>query len=110
MRVIVARSNAINDGATLPSDFALHQNYPNPFNAQTLISFTLASPGDVRLDIYDITGRLVKTLLSRTLDYGNHQLIWNGTDNREQDVASGVYFYKLSADNKSTTKRMLLLR
>jgi hypothetical protein len=109
--VIVSRTVSIDDEQlALPSDFNLLQNYPNPFNAQTVIAFTLASPGTVNLSVYDIAGRLVKTLSTGSLGYGNHQIIWNGKDNSGNDIASGVYFYKLTAGEKSIIKRMTLLR
>jgi hypothetical protein len=108
--VIVSRSVSVDNEQALPGDFNLMQNYPNPFNAQTVIAFTMASPGIVNLSVFDVAGRLVRTLSTGELDYGNHQIIWNGKDNRGNDVASGVYFYRLTAGEKSIIKRMVLLR
>jgi hypothetical protein len=110
VNVIVERNVGISAGLSIPSDFDLKQNYPNPFNGQTLIAFSLASPGDVKLEIFDIAGRLIRSLLAERMDYGNHQIIWDGKNNGEQDVASGIYFYRLSTENKSTSRRMIFLR
>ena len=110
LKVIVERQVSINDDYSIPSDFTLEQNYPNPFNAQTQITFSLASPGNVRLSIYDLGGRLVRKLLKAQANSGNHKVIWDGKDDRGVDVSSGVYFYQMSAENKSLTKRMVLIR
>ena len=110
LKVIVERQVSINDDYSIPSDFTLEQNYPNPFNAQTQITFSLASPGNVRLSIYDLGGRLVRKLLKAQANSGNHKVIWDGKDDRGVDVSSGVYFYQISAENKSLTKRMVLIR
>lgn len=110
IRIVVARTESISNELDLPTDFALQQNYPNPFNSQTLITFSLASSADFELSIFDISGRLVQTLLTGRLDYGNHQLIWDGKNSRGQDVSSGAYFYMLKVGEKSIVKKMVLLR
>lgn len=108
--VVVTGQSGISDDAVVPSEFALRQNYPNPFNAQTTISFSLASPGNIKLEIYDIAGRLVNTLIDSKLSAGNHQVIWDGRNNYDDNTASGVYFYKLTTAEKSSTYRMVLLK
>jgi len=91
--------------AALPSLTSLGQNYPNPFNATTKIGYDLATAGNVTLKIYDISGRLVETLVDEHQDAGSYNLTWDASD-----ISSGVYFYKLSTADYSCTKKMNLLR
>lgn len=94
----------------VPREFRLAQNYPNPFNAGTTIAYILASQSEVELAIYDITGRMVTRLVNGVQDAGTHEIVWNGTDSQGNEVASGMYFYKLTTDGQSTVKRMALLK
>jgi len=93
------------DLTDLPSEYALLNNYPNPFNAETNISFSLAEAGNVSLKVYDITGRLVVTLVDGQMDAGEHLVAWDASS-----VSSGVYFYKLAAGAYTATKSMNLLK
>ena len=95
---------------SIPYRFSLSQNYPNPFNPSTLVKFTLAERGNVNLDIYDMLGRKVKTLVSGTLESGEHEIIWNSIDESGDEVASGIYLYKLVSGGFTLVKRMTLLR
>ncbi len=88
----------------------LEQNYPNPFNPQTTIAFSLKERGKVKIDVYNVNGELVKTLLDENRDAGADKVTWNGTNNANQPVSSGVYFYKLVTNNFSQTKKMVLLK
>jgi hypothetical protein len=90
--------------------FFLYQNYPNPFNPVTNVTFTLPSRGHAKLSIYNIEGRLVKTLVDGEFDGGAKTVLWNGTDSRGNPVASGVYFYRLRAGADVMTKKMILLK
>ncbi len=83
-------------------------NYPNPFNPQTVISYNLGSANSVSLDIYNIKGQKVKNLVNSTQEAGLHSVIWNGTDSSGNNVASGIYFYRLQAGKHSITKKVLL--
>ncbi|MFH1686331.1 MAG: cohesin domain-containing protein [bacterium] len=99
----------------LPNSFNLSQNYPNPFNPTTTIEFTLGAPGgsgayEAQLDIFNILGQNVKTLLNGNLPAGNHQVIWDGSDHSGKRVASGIYLYKLQVGQESQTKKMVLLK
>jgi hypothetical protein len=94
----------------VPGMFTLNQNFPNPFNPETVISFSLDKPGDVTLSVYDILGRTVTTLYRGYLPTGQHQFRWNGADGNGQIVASGVYFYRLSSDQISLTRKMALMK
>jgi hypothetical protein len=89
----------------IPTYTMLAQNYPNPFNASTAISYSLTSSGTVRLDIYDVLGRLVATPVNSEQAAGNHQVIWNA-----DEFGSGMYFYRLQAGQAVESKRMLLLK
>lgn len=91
-------------GADLPTSFALSQNYPNPFNPTTSISFDLPKKSDVVLSIYNITGQKV-TEMSDTYEAGTHVFEWDASN-----MASGVYFYKLTAGDFTATKKMMLLK
>jgi hypothetical protein len=93
-----------------PSEFDLSQNYPNPFNPTTKIEFTLSKPGFVSLDIYDVLGRRVRTLVSEELSSGYKSVIWDGKNDDGESVASGVYFYQLKVGDFSEPKKMLLLK
>lgn len=94
----------------LPTDGFELSCYPNPFNPSTTISFSTAEPGDAKLAIFDARGALVKTLIDGPLNSGEHRVRWNGTNEVGDRVASGVYFYRVTADKRSSTKKMILLR
>ena len=88
---------------------ALHGNFPNPFNPYTTINFYLHKDGLTNLEIYNIKGQKVKTLVNENLDKGQHSAFWNGKDNNNKQVSSGIYFYKLNTGNFSSTKKMILI-
>jgi hypothetical protein len=93
-----------------PFRFGLVQNYPNPFNATTTISFSLSTPGEVDLSIFDLLGRKIRSLETGLLNAGQYSLVWDGANNDGKVVASGVYFYRLESAEGSRTMRMLLLK
>jgi hypothetical protein len=93
-----------------PERFVLRQNYPNPFNPVTNISFSLPQKERVLLKIYDIKGRLVKTLLDDYMSTGNHTVQWNGLNDRNRSVSSGVYFYRIEAGKHSEVRKAVLLK
>jgi hypothetical protein len=90
--------------------FFLYQNYPNPFNPSTNISFTLPGETNTILSVYNIEGRLVKTLVNESLGGGLQTISWDGTDARGNPVSSGVYLYRLRAGGNVMTKKMILLK
>jgi len=95
----------------VPESFALYQNYPNPFNPTTTIEFDLSRSERLNLDIYNILGQKVKSLIDdKSLRAGKYTYLWHGQDNNGNPAASGVYFYTLRMGNVSESKRMLLLR
>ena len=91
--------------ATMPQEFMLHQNYPNPFNPTTAISFQLSAVSFVSLDVFDILGRKVATLVNEVCQPGVHTVRWDGTGS-----PSGVYFYQLTAAGQRSMKRMVLVK
>ena len=93
-----------------PNQYALSQNYPNPFNPQTDIRFSIGSVGHTVLEIYDVLGRRVRTLVNERLDPGEHILQWNGQNDNGVNVSSGVYFYRVISGTFMQTRKMLLLR
>jgi len=88
----------------------LNGNFPNPFNPSTNIDFTLANELNVRIDIYNIRGQRVRTLVNEPLGVGRHTVMWNGDDQQGRDVSSGIYFYRFEAGNVNEIRRMLLLK
>lgn len=107
----VDKRTGVDDGSfQVPGRFTLNQNFPNPFNPETVISFSLDKPSDVTLTVFDILGRTVTTLHQGYLPTGQHQFRWNGADANGQGVASGVYFYRLSSDQFSLTRKMALMK
>ncbi|MCK9334483.1 MAG: choice-of-anchor J domain-containing protein [Candidatus Cloacimonetes bacterium] len=100
-----------NDEPTAPIAITeLKGNYPNPFNPETTIRFSVKEAGPVSIDIYNLKGQLVKTLLSDNKAAGEHSVIWKGTDNNNQPVSSGVYFYKMNAGKYSSTRKMIMMK
>ena len=102
-------ASAVND-IRHAAAFTLLQNRPNPFGAATEISFSLPQPTNVKLQVLDVAGRSIKTVLNGQRGAGSHSLLWDGTDEGGNSVASGVYFYRLSANGQDETKRMTLQR
>jgi hypothetical protein len=96
------------DGA--PAGFALSQNYPNPFNPMTGIRYTLATNCHVSLEIYDVRGRLISTIVDGRQEAGQKTVYWDGTDRLGLRAAAGIYFYTLRTRSFSDTKKMILLR
>jgi hypothetical protein len=97
--------------SSLPEKFTLYQNYPNPFNSNTIISFQLNAAGHVGLSVFDIQGNEVALLANDYMSAGPQKLSWSGKDNTGHPVSSGVYFYRLSIDGRSSAaKEMLLLK
>lgn len=95
---------------TQPMLPALNQNYPNPFNPTTRIRFDLPRAVHVKLSIYNVKGELVSTIVDQHMSAGRKEVTWSATDNRGRSVASGIYFYRLVADDFVQTKKMVLLR
>jgi hypothetical protein len=109
-RTIIVNVEDEEDIDQLPKQFSLSQNYPNPFNQSTKIEFALVNSGFVSLEIYDILGRKVRTLVSENLTPGYKSVLWNGKDNSGKEVASGIYFYQIKIGDFSEAKKLVLLK
>ncbi len=94
----------------LPKDFYLTQNYPNPFNSQTNIEYRIPTLSRIKLEIFDLLGQKVKTLLNEEKSSGIYMINWNGKDDLNNSVNSGIYFLKLTSEKFSSTKKMILLK
>jgi hypothetical protein len=103
-------ADADDEDLPLPEKFELRQNYPNPFNPSTTISFSLSRHQEVSLNIYDILGRLIDKPVNGFLAAGTHQVQWDGTDSEGNDVASGIYFYRLISPEGTAIKKMALVK
>jgi hypothetical protein len=97
-------------GAEAGGVTTLSGNTPNPFNAGTTITYSLEDDGAARLEVFDVLGRKVTTLVDQFESAGPHQAEWNGRDERGQTVASGMYFYRLTTKMVSETRKMVLLK
>jgi hypothetical protein len=94
----------------LPTVYTLSQNYPNPFNPSTSIRFALPEAAEVRLEVFNLLGQRVTTLLNQRLEAGNHTAEWNSQNELGQTVASGVYFYRLETPRFTESRKMVLLK
>jgi hypothetical protein len=88
----------------------LEQNVPNPFNPTTSIKYSITEDADVRLAIYDVAGRHVRTLVEQRQRANVYRVVWDGVNDQGDRVASGVYFYKLVAGTFTSTRKMMLLK
>ncbi|MBN2414158.1 T9SS type A sorting domain-containing protein [candidate division KSB1 bacterium] len=93
-----------------PFDFSLSQNYPNPFNPVTTLSYRLDKTGVVELSVFDINGKQIKTLVNTTQTDGFHSVVWDGTNNQNTPVASGIYIYKLDFGGLTLSNKMILVK
>ncbi|MCP4633165.1 MAG: T9SS type A sorting domain-containing protein, partial [candidate division Zixibacteria bacterium] len=88
-----------------PQNYDMITNYPNPFNAATNISFNLMQSGVVNLSVYNLMGQNIETIINNSMEKGQHNINWDAST-----YSSGIYFYKLTTNNKTFTKRMTLLK
>jgi hypothetical protein len=111
-RMLTTHEEVSADDLTIPTAELNLSNYPNPFNPETTIAFDLPESGNVRLDIYNIRGQKVTTLINKELSAGNHQFIWNGKNQQGNTIPSGIYLYRVDADGGryTSTRKMLLLK
>jgi hypothetical protein len=108
--VIILKKGHSKLSAETPSEFSLSENYPNPFNPETEISFSLPERTQVSLVIYNMLGEKVKTLVNQTMDAGTYSAHWNGKDEAENSLASGIYFYRLKTESFDQTRKMVLMK
>jgi len=101
---------AMDDEIVIPGEFGLHPNFPNPFNPTTMIAYDLPEAADVRLQIYDLMGRNINTLVNQNQPAGRHFITWNANDFSGNQVSAGVYLYRLQAGDKIFTRKMILMK
>ena len=116
IQILIGSKEALT--SNVPTTYALIQNYPNPFNPSTTINYELSADSYVKLNVFDILGREVVTLINKQQDAGYYQVEWNGRNTQQQLVPSGIYFYQIRAIDPTSnsghdfisTKKMLLLK
>jgi hypothetical protein len=99
-----------NNSNYIPSTYKLFQNYPNPFNGQTIIKYQISTEGKMVLEIYDILGRKVRTLVNESQLSGEYTLRWNGKNDNGGTIASGVYIYRMRIGTFVSSKKLMLLK
>lgn len=99
-----------NDDQITPAITALKGNYPNPFNPTTTIHYSLKTDSPVQIEIYNLLGQKVKTLVNGAKKSGNHSIVWNGKDDAGRNAGSGIYFYKMTAGKYSASHKMVLMK
>jgi hypothetical protein len=107
---VTETTDILNETSLIPNKYELKQNYPNPFNPGTAIEFSIKEKGIVELKIFNSLGQLVKTLVQSELPAGFYSVFWNGKDEHNIDVSSGIYFYTLQVNNNTFFRKMILLR
>jgi hypothetical protein len=100
----------VSDGAQVPARFAVEPNRPNPLRTDTAIRYALPSAGHVSVELFDAGGRLVRTVVDAEMQPGTHTALWDGRDDAGQPAASGVYYYRVSANGEQMTRKMLVVR
>ncbi|MDX9977329.1 MAG: FlgD immunoglobulin-like domain containing protein, partial [Candidatus Cloacimonadales bacterium] len=98
------------DDIVEPITFNLAQNYPNPFNPTTNIAFSIPEQSHVNLSVYNVKGQLVKQLKNEVMSKGHHTVVWNGKNNNNKSVSSGIYFIKINTEKNRSIKKALLLK
>ena len=107
---VIEQSLGLIDTKNIPNHYVLHNAYPNPFNPYTTIHYDLPKSGFVRMDIYDLMGRQIKTLVNKNMVAGHWSIDWNATNNLFQPVPAGLYIYAIKAGNFMKTKKMVRIK
>jgi glucose/arabinose dehydrogenase len=103
-------ATGIEENETLPKEYKLVQNYPNPFNPSTMISYSIPKAGYVKLQIFDITGKQIRSLVNTNQQPGKYDISFNGKDEYGNSLPSGIYFYSLSSEKFNETRKMLMIK
>lgn len=104
------KEDGIDEPAQTPEEFSLYPNYPNPFNPQTIIAYDLPEPGKVNLEVYNLRGQKIRTIVNQMQSEGKYYQVWNAEDDDGRKVASGIYFYNLKIGDRFASKKMILIR
>jgi hypothetical protein len=109
--LVVDNATRVDDADEVrPSEYALRQNHPNPFNPETRIQFELSKPSSVKIEIYDVQGQKIRSLVNEEKPAGAYTVTWDGRMDNGESAASGIYFYRLVAGDFRQTRKMALLR
>jgi hypothetical protein len=109
-KIVLPAAKGVNSEPQIPDEYSLDQNFPNPFNPSTTLAYSLKEPGHVTLNIYNVLGQNVRTLVDEHQDAGSYTKVWDGLDDRGNGVASGMYFYRIKAGDFSDIKKMVMLK
>jgi len=104
------QATPVTDGSIPALMTELTGNYPNPFNPETTIAFSVAEPNNVSIDIYNLKGQKVRSLVNDRFDTGHHSIVWNGADDNGRKVSSGIYFYRMKSGTYTSSKKMILMK
>jgi hypothetical protein len=108
---VIGKADAIDDlSKNMPLEFDLANNYPNPFNPTTTIAYTIPDAGKVTLEIFNVLGQHIQTLVNEDQVAGRYQVMWDGKDKSGNTIGSGIYFYQLTTNRAVTVKKMVLLK
>ncbi len=107
---VVYKPDETSNDATLPTEFVLGQNYPNPFNPTTTIDYSVPAQSRVEIQIFNVLGQTVRTLVDEDQTAGSYKVTWNCTDDGGRQVSSGIYFYRITAGSFTQSKKMVLLK
>ena len=99
-----------NEDLMVPSSFFLHQNYPNPFNPTTRIKYDMSKDGNALIEVIDVKGNHIRTLLNGYVQMGSKSIIWDAKNNNGEKVPAGIYFYTLKVNDYVQTQKMVLLK
>ncbi len=111
INLIISQEEFEESSPEIPQNFGLLPNYPNPFNPSTTIAFVMKESGKYQISIYDVKGRKVRNLFSGNVEANElHKVVWNGKDSQDKDVASGVFFYRLTGQGLTQNRKMILLK
>ena len=108
--IVIEENLDLSDIKNIPNHYALHNAYPNPFNPLTTINYDLPKDSFVRIGIYDLMGRQIKTLVNENMMAGYRSINWNATNNLSQPVSAGLYIYTIQAGEFMKTKKMVLIK
>ncbi|MDY6914945.1 MAG: T9SS type A sorting domain-containing protein, partial [Candidatus Cloacimonadota bacterium] len=103
-------NTSTNPEEVIPANIALKGNYPNPFNPETTIQYSVNNPANVKIEVYNTKGQKVRTLVDEHKNAGEYNVVWQGKNEAGNSVASGVYFYRLTSNNETEAKKMLLIK
>lgn len=107
---ITIEPTSVTETVISPFNTELSGNYPNPFNPETVIKFSVSESQRVSIEIFNVKGQKVKTLLNENMEKGQHRIVWNGRDDNGRQAGSGMYFYRMRAGKYTNTKKMILMK